>query len=389
MVRPLYEVGIERFPCISTPVIHPQHKHVTDISDDASISLVLTKVAEATGISLDCLGVSKGGGGFPPQAEAISIPENVDVPFAETLGISHTDLLIVNEKKKVVVDQPQVSSAAPPTVDEDEMLARAIAASLGEEVPNGTSSLPGGMIEKGKPAFETLESSAKAVVRRIVPDDNSCLFSSVAYCVGRGRMGASEMRSLVAEAVVSDPIQWNEVILDKDPHEYAAWILDTSKWGGAIELNILSQQLAVEISAFDVQSQRVDTYGEGSGYSKRILVVYDGMFLVCLYIVSPPIYVSTLWCDLISGLHYDALALAAHDGASEAQDITMFSVDDPLLQDVLKGASSLVCRYHDLRQYTDTSKFTLRCNVCQLGLTGEKEAMQHAQASGHQSFSEY
>lgn len=89
------------------------------------------------------------------------------------------------------------------------------------------------------------------------------------------------------------------------------------------------------------------------------------------------------------GLHYDALALAAYEGAPEAKDQTMFSLDDPLLDDVLVGASSLVCRYHDLRQFTDTSKFTLRCNVCQLGLTGEKEAVQHAQASGHQSFSEY
>lgn len=90
-----------------------------------------------------------------------------------------------------------------------------------------------------------------------------------------------------------------------------------------------------------------------------------------------------------AGLHYDALALAAYDGAPEAHDVTMFSVDDPQLQDVLKAASSLVCRYHDLRQYTDTSKFTLRCNVCQLGLVGEKEAMEHAQVSGHQRFSEY
>jgi len=256
-----------------------EYIYIVDIQDDASISLVLTKVAEATGISLDCLEVSKGGGGFPPQAVPISIPEDTNVPFTDTLGISHNELLIVNEKKQVVVEQQepaQGSPAARPTVDEDEMLARAIAASLGEEVPDGSLALPRGVIEKGKPAFEQLESSGKAVVRRIVPDDNSCLFSSIAYCVGRGRMGASEMRSLVAEAVVADPIQWNEVILDKEPSEYAAWILDMSKWGGAIELHILSQQLAVEISAFDVQTQRVDTYGEGSGYSKRILVVYDG-----------------------------------------------------------------------------------------------------------------
>jgi len=141
-----------------------------------------------------------------------------------------------------------------------------------------TTAIPG-VIEKGRPAFEPLP-SGKAAVRRIVPDDNSCLFSSIAYVMGRGRCGAAEMRSLVAEAIVSDPVQWNEVVLGRDPSEYAAWILDMSKWGGSIELSIFSQQLAVEISAFDVQTQRVDTYGENQGYSHRVIVVYDGMCTV-------------------------------------------------------------------------------------------------------------
>jgi len=90
-----------------------------------------------------------------------------------------------------------------------------------------------------------------------------------------------------------------------------------------------------------------------------------------------------------AGLHYDALALAAFEGAPEAQDITMFPVKGSLLEEFMGGASSLVSRYHDMRQFTDTSKFTLRCNVCQLGLVGEKEAVQHAQATGHDKFSEY
>lgn len=246
---------------------------------------MLTKISEATGVPVDRLELSKGGG-FPAHAAPITIPDEPHGCIARHgLGVGHNDLLIVNEKRNAAEERELAPSGMEssshtkeqPTVDEDEMLARAIAASLGEEIPGQSNAqLVPGLIEKGKPAFEVLESSGKAVVRRIVPDDNSCLFSSVSYCVGRGRMGASEMRSLVAQAVVADPIQWNEVILDKEPAEYAAWILDTSKWGGAIELKILSQQLAVEISAFDVQTQRVDTYGEGLGYSKRILVVYDG-----------------------------------------------------------------------------------------------------------------
>ncbi|KAI8103497.1 hypothetical protein M9435_004834 [Picochlorum sp. BPE23] len=277
-----------------------------DISKDISTADLLDMIAEATTVPVNCLELR---GGYP--VKRIDIPEDGSMPATDGLGITPNDVLIVQATPAADSAAPAVSedkTQSPTaghvdtTMNEDEMLARAIAASLGEEVPGqqGQPSIPG-LIEKGKPAFELLSGSRKAVVRRIVPDDNSCLFSAIAYCVGRGRMGASEMRSLVAQAVVADPIQWNKAILGSDPSEYAAWILDTSKWGGSIELTILSQQLAVEISAFDVQTQRVDTYGEDFGYSKRICVVYDG-------------------------LHYDALALAAFEGAPEAQDITMFPV---------------------------------------------------------------
>ncbi|MQL96899.1 hypothetical protein Taro_029579 [Colocasia esculenta] len=41
------------------------------------------------------------------------------------------------------------------------------------------------------------------------------------------------------------------------------------------------------------------------------------------------------------------------------------------------------------RSYTDTANFTLRCGVCQIGVIGEKEAVEHAQATGHVNFQEY
>ena len=41
------------------------------------------------------------------------------------------------------------------------------------------------------------------------------------------------------------------------------------------------------------------------------------------------------------------------------------------------------------RAFTDTQSFTLRCSVCQQGLTGEKEAVAHAKATGHSNFCEY
>ena len=49
-----------------------------------------------------------------------------------------------------------------------------------------------------------------------------------------------------------------------------------------------------------------------------------------------------------------------------------------------------VCRQaHEARQFTDVGSFTLRCGVCQVGVRGQKEAVEHAKATGHSNFSEY
>lgn len=53
------------------------------------------------------------------------------------------------------------------------------------------------------------------------------------------------------------------------------------------------------------------------------------------------------------------------------------------------GAARLTAGCHAARQFTDTASFTLRCGVCALGLVGEKEAVEHAKATGHQNFTEY
>lgn len=53
------------------------------------------------------------------------------------------------------------------------------------------------------------------------------------------------------------------------------------------------------------------------------------------------------------------------------------------------AAAELVAACHGARQFTDIANFTLRCGVCLIGLKGEKEAVEHAKATGHQNFAEY
>ena len=44
--------------------------------------------------------------------------------------------------------------------------------------------------------------------------------------------------------MLADSSTYNEAFLGKKPQEYASWIKDPSKWGGAIELSILSKYAA-------------------------------------------------------------------------------------------------------------------------------------------------
>lgn len=48
-------------------------------------------------------------------------------------------------------------------------------------------------------------------------------------------------RQVIAKAVRENPDLYTEGFLGKSNREYQAWILDKQRWGGAIELSILSK----------------------------------------------------------------------------------------------------------------------------------------------------
>ncbi|KAL3333531.1 hypothetical protein AABB24_033549 [Solanum stoloniferum] len=78
------------------------------------------------------------------------------------------------------------------------------------------------------------------------------------------------------------------------------------------------------------------------------------------------------------------------EGAPEEFDQTIFSVQrDGTVGPAERLALNLVKDQQRKRSYTDTANFTLRCGVCQIGVIGQKEAVEHAQATGHVNFQEY
>ncbi|CAK8698327.1 unnamed protein product [Clavelina lepadiformis] len=202
-----------------------------------------------------------------------------------------------------------------------------------------------------------------SMIRKEVPADNSCLFYSVYFALNgylseRDYSRAKKFRGDIANVVQSNPSKYTEAFLGKAPSEYSIWIQCDTSWGGGIELSILSEIYQIEIAAVDIQTLRVDNYGQDCDYKTRVFLLYDG-------------------------IHYDPMFLDSGDKNLPIQ--TIFSVSDDL---ALAKALKIAEIAHSARQYTNVGNFKLQCLTCNTRLTGQKSAQQHAKETGHGNFGE-
>lgn len=201
------------------------------------------------------------------------------------------------------------------------------------------------------------------VARRVIPADNSCLFNAIGFLLPERFSGPTQLRQVCSEAVLRNSARYSEAILGKSPAAYSAWILDAEKWGGEIEMNILSEYLGVQIAAIEVQSGRLYVYGNLSSPTRRIYLLYDG-------------------------IHYDAIGResAAQGGAVGGAGVGhVFDAGDAA---VLQAVQQLAGELKKSKKFVDVSKFSVQCLVCGCGLTGQKEASAHAKETGHTNFSQ-
>lgn len=263
--------------------------------------------------------------GFPPKS--VNLSDNSIT--LEALGISSGDTLIVEEK---------LNSEAKEKIAAKKMEQETQYAHIAESQLN----CPG------------------ILMRKVVPSDNSCLFTSIGYVLN-GKVDPTcgqYMRKIIAEAVGSDPETYSEAILGKPNKDYCTWIQKTDSWGGAIELSILSNFYGMEMAVVDTINAIVNRFGEDKSFGNRIFLIFDG-------------------------IHYDPLFLEplTPDGTIQ----TMFQVDD---ETMLEKARQLALEAQSSRQFTDVDKFTLKCLICQSFLKGQTEAQVHAKETGHMNFGE-
>lgn len=211
-------------------------------------------------------------------------------------------------------------------------------------------------------AVSEQEACSGILLKKIVPADNSCLFTSFHFVLNRKIADSSEVapyfRKLVSETISKDPTTYSEAILGKPVHEYCTWIQDSKSWGGAIELSILANFYGIEIDVLDTLNGIINRFGEDQKYPFRVFLMFDG-------------------------IHYDPLYMECLDGSDEIK--TMFPSSD---EEVFEQAQSIAKEAKSSKQFTDTNKFTLKCFDCGILIKGQVEAQQHAKSTKHTNFGE-
>lgn len=221
-----------------------------------------------------------------------------------------------------------------------------------------------GAAEADRLLQQQLATGLKGVLqRKVVPADNSCLFTSIHAVMTDGSISlesAGELRQLIAGVVSSDPETYSEGYLGRPNQDYVMWIMNTDSWGGGIEVAILSNYYETEIAVVDCQSARIDRFGEDKNFSKRVFLLYDGV-------------------------HYDPLVLEAPDGSGAILELRFSSTDDT----VMLQAMDIAREAQSSGQFTNMAEFALRCLVCRAPFKGQSEAQQHALKTGHDRYGEY
>ncbi|XP_068081647.1 ubiquitin thioesterase Otu1 isoform X2 [Anabrus simplex] len=221
------------------------------LSPLSTVTDLKSKLASLANIKENCLHVLSG---FPPKP----LDLNCDDSTLEAIGIASGDTLIIEEK------QP------PP------------------DIPEKTDSF----LEGRHHIAESHLNRPGILMRKVVPADNSCLFTSIGYVLG-GKVDptcSTFMRQIIAEVVSNNPDVYSEAILGQSNSSYSDWILKPDSWGGAIELAVLSEFYGLEIDVVDTLNAIINRFGEDQHYAQRVFLVFDGIHY-------DPLYLEPLECE--------------------------------------------------------------------------------------------
>lgn len=325
---------------------HPKGSSTIEVgldSEEFTVQEMQQKIYAVSGI-LPSRQILKAG--YPPRSLTL-IPE---LPVS-SLGLEKGDQIIANEVSNSVLSGDTSQGVGPSPV-----------ATRSTKPPGSVSKISGP---------DSVEVEGSFLIHRVVPDDNSCLFSSVALIFEQDMSKAPHMRKIIADGIKGDPGKYDEAVLGMPPAKYVDIITKPNSWGGAIELTIFAAHYNTEIASVDVETGRIDYYSPPEPESN---IPSTAMRCIVIY----------------SGIHYDAASLAPTVDAPAEWHQTLFEIhsnddSDPIVVAAKKLAGILRSK----KAFTNTATFDLKCEQCGKGLKGEKEARAHAEQTGHVRFGEY
>ncbi|EJP63257.1 OTU-like cysteine protease [Beauveria bassiana ARSEF 2860] len=196
---------------------------------------------------------------------------------------------------------------------------------------------------------------------RVMPSDNSCLFTAFGGALPQ-QVLPSKLRQMMSDYIQEHVDVYSEAILGVPPDKYCRSIVDPDRWGGGIELSILSSIFDIKIWTFD------NPISFGEGKRDQCILVY-------------------------SGVHYDRIAFSYSEYPHTApmlpieMDRTVWPIED---EEVLIKAQELVGKLHGAHYYTNMDGLLLKCDIadCAWIGSGQAEGQRHAAETGHAQLSE-
>ncbi|KAI0005207.1 OTU-domain-containing protein [Xylariaceae sp. FL0662B] len=319
-----------------------------EVDDGATVGQLLDTLKSSTGFADVTVKY-----GWPPQA----LSADQDGRSVQSLGLQRESLTVVP------VDTTTASSTAEVSHSE---------AARGPTVPPPPPPPPLRDAPKKKDVKDQnisvyMPETSSTLVLRVMPDDNSCLFTAVGGAL-RGLPPSpdgytpQQLRRIVVDHILSNPDKYSAVVLEKSPEAYCARMLSPDTWGGAIELGIISELFNLEICVVDVKTGNVIRYGEGQ-HELRCVLVY-------------------------SNVHYDRVAeIFVEDQEVMEFDVTRWAVEG---SDQLIAHTKEMCKRlkEDHHYFTDTSDFVVLCNDCGWMGQGQKALAEHSLKTRHANITE-
>ncbi|CZT53254.1 probable OTU1 Yeast OTU Deubiquitinating enzyme 1 [Rhynchosporium secalis] len=326
-----------------TRVRAPAGAFIITLPDDATVGDLVAQITEKT--SFTSFDVKHD---FPPKSLLLEGRDKA-LPLSE-LGVKlDGEQLIISPKDDGPIEEETKVTGVPSAQKATQGLDGTGSASLKEHKP--VSLQRKGMVGDVPEVY--LPGRGTTVVLRVMPDDNSCLFRAFGTAVLPGDdQSMTELRSIIATAIHSQPETYSKVVLEQEPDDYCRWIQTPDAWGGAIEMGIMAKYFDVEICSIDVQSLRIDKFNEEA--QRRCILVY-------------------------SGIHYDTIAESAISTDPEF-DTKIWETDD---DQMLEGAVALCKELKEKHYFTDTGGMAIKCNECGIIVYGEGQAAGHATQFGH------